>query len=171
MTAGCPITYKIFYSSSVHDVPAGIDVTNPLNSGTPYLVPVLDAENPMQYKMVIQAESENGILLYSPTLTLTVKCPKSIEFNVPSYLTYMTSYVGANTVGTGSGASFSFSAISSKLPKCTQILGYEIIEQSPAGKITYPSAKFCQFSDPCLSLDFDVSEVQVITFKVKPIDS
>jgi hypothetical protein len=70
----------------------------------------------------------------------------------------MTSYVGANIVGTGSDASFSFSAISSKLPKCNQIIGYEIIDQIPAGKITYPSEKFC-FSDPCLSLDFDASEV------------
>jgi hypothetical protein len=81
------------------------------------------------------------------------------------------SYVGANIVGTGSDASFSFSAISSKLPKCAQILGFEIIEQSHDGKITYPSTKFCQFSDTCLTLDFDVSEVQVFTFKIKPIDN
>ena len=76
-----------------------------------------------------------------------------------------TSYIGA----IGSDASYSFTASVSGLPKCSKINQYEIVDLSPVGAITYPSAS-CM-TDPCLSLDFDTTQVRDITFKVKPKDN
>ena len=127
-------------------------MTNPLANVTSgqLEIPVADWKNPNQFKMVIQATTTSNITnsldtvsIFSPELTLTVKCPEILTFETVIYPSPVSSYVGANLEGNGVGASYSFDATLADLPKCTEIIGYEIIDQSPAGKITYPSPSFC----------------------------
>jgi hypothetical protein len=94
-----------------------------------------------------------GNTFSSQQLTLTTACPSSIVFTyVDAFQYLMESYNGA----VGSNTTYTFPASVSALPNCSDILSYEIVDVSPAGTITYPSASFCT-TNPCLSLDFDTT--------------
>jgi hypothetical protein len=58
---------------------------NPIITGN--RVSILDGENPAQYKMVIKASHSDPDVasLFTPEITLTVKCPDTLIFNSPSY--------------------------------------------------------------------------------------
>ena len=68
------------------------------------------------------------------------------------------SYLGAQ----GSDATYTFPQYFPELPKCSEVTGYTIINQSPPGLLTYP-ADNCQ-SIPCLEVGIDTAVSQDITF-------
>ena len=76
------ITYSLQISETVTDVPLGM---NPTITGT--RLSILDGENPAQYRMVIKAthSESNMASIFSPEITLIVKCPDTLIFNSPSY--------------------------------------------------------------------------------------
>lgn len=119
----------------------------------------MDGENPYQYSFIMYAEAMGGSTYTSPTFTLTTKCPDHVTYDFYQSgfsLFTVSSYVGADTAGDGSGASFNFPTWFPYLSKCTQVLYYEVVDVSPANSVTYPSQNFC-LSDKCPVVDFDVS--------------
>lgn len=125
-TGACPLTYTVYRSESLLYTPLGIDE---IAVGS-YKITASDGENPAQYKMVIQASSSDAIpkTIFSPEITLTIRCPDVLIFTIPLYNPTHVSYVGSNLVGDGSSASYTFGQTVVDLPKCTQILDYEIID-------------------------------------------
>ena len=172
-TSACPVTqYQIFHSEQLHDVPFGLTVSNPIaeintpgvvNANT-FEVPVTDPKTPYQLSFVIQSRSVPEILYYSPSFTLTVRCPDSIEFTVQgAYQTYMQSYVNA----AANDILYTFPRSVSKLPKCSNVVEYLVEDVSPAGTVfLYPG---CMVS-PCLTVQFDVSQERALSFNIRPRD-
>lgn len=73
----------------------------------------------------------------------------------------MTSYLFA----TGDDAIYSFPSYTSMLPKCQWVISYKISYVSPSTTgLSYPSLT-CS-TDPCRSIDIDVSAVNEIYFKI-----
>jgi hypothetical protein len=86
-----------------------------------FFIEVKDGENPFRYSFIIKAEANGGSFFYSPTLTLTTKCPDHLLYEFSQVETSqfpIESYVGASTVGDGSDSTFTFPKWVPLLPKC-----------------------------------------------------
>ena len=91
-----------------------------INTGSSF-IEVKDGENPYQYSFIIYAEAMGGSTYYSPTFTITTKCTDHTTYDFYTVGGYNTlaSFVGADLVGDGSGASFNFPTWFPYLSKCT----------------------------------------------------
>ena len=92
-SCGNTVTYTIHTSSSLLGTPYGM---NPSPSGDRQFL-VLDGENPAQYSFVIQASHSNAEVasVFSPQLSLQIRCPDPLIFIQPTYQTMWSSFIGA----------------------------------------------------------------------------
>ena len=73
----------------------------------------------------MEAVARGGYTFYSQILTLTTQCPAAIDFPLVGTLrSYLSSYIGA----IGTAAQFDFAGYISALPKCSNILEYQLVE-------------------------------------------
>jgi hypothetical protein len=87
-----------------------------------------------------------------------------IEYSGGSLITTFYSYVGANLVGDGSEARYSFEDFVGELTKCQNVLLYSLVDEDTSGKLTYPSTRCTSL--PCKMIDIDVTSAATIKFKI-----